>query len=104
MDSMLSFFINLMKNNICSVDNIANLCISLQKKLNSGIEIKEQQEHNEKLLNAVYIIIKESIEYLIFNSQMEIINTNIEYITNHANISPKIKFKCMDIKDILKKI
>ena len=102
MDSMLSFFINLMKNNICSVDNIANLCISLQKKLNTGIEIKEQQEHNEKLLNAIYIIVKESIDYLIFNTQMEVINNNIEYITNHPKISPKIRFKCMDIKDILK--
>ena len=102
MDSMLSFFINLMKNNICSVDNIANLCISLQKKLNAGIEIKEQQEHNEKMLNAIYIIIKESIDYLIFNGQMEIINQNIEYITNHPKITPKIRFKCMDLKDILK--
>jgi len=102
MDSMLSFFINLMKNNICSVDNIANLCISLQKKLNAGIEISGQQEHNDKLLNAIYIIIKESIDYLIFNGQMEIINNNIEYITNHPKITPKIKFKCMDIKDILK--
>lgn len=102
MDSMLSFFINLMKNNICTVDNIANLCISLQKKLNIGIEIKEQTEHNEKMLNAIYIIIKESIDYLIFNSQMELINNNIEYITNHPKITPKIKFKCMDLKEILK--
>jgi len=104
MDSMLSFFINLMKNNICSVDNISNLCISLQKKLNIGIELKDQQEHNEKLLNAIYIIINESIDYLIFNSNMEKINENIEYITRHPNITPKIKFKCMDIKDILKNV
>ena len=30
--SSLTFFINLMKNNICSLDNIVNMCILLQKK------------------------------------------------------------------------
>ena len=31
--SSLTFFINLMKNNICSLDNIVNMCLLLQKKI-----------------------------------------------------------------------
>ena len=31
--SILTFFINLMKTNICSLDNIVNMCLLLQKKI-----------------------------------------------------------------------
>ena len=93
--SSLTFFINLMKNNICSLDNIVNMCLLLQKKI---IEIPE----NEEYLNSIYIIIKECIDYLLFNSEMATIYDNI-IIIQKLNITSKMKFKIMDMLDIINK-
>jgi len=96
--SSLTFFINLMKHNICPLDNIVDLCIKLQEELilnNSTIE------QNEEYINNIFIIIKECIEYLIFHNKMETIYNNVTIIKS-MNISKKICFKCMDILDIIK--
>jgi hypothetical protein len=81
--SSLTFFINLMKNNICSLDNIVNMCLLLQKKI-----IENPQ--NEEYLNSIYIIIKECMDYLLFNNEME---TNV--------ISNKDKKKKVRRKNII---
>jgi hypothetical protein len=94
----LTFFINLMKKNICSLDNIVELALTL---LNSLIENKSTPEQNEEYINNIFIIIKECIDYLIFHDKM---NTIYEKITTiqKLNISKKITFKCLDILDIIK--
>jgi hypothetical protein len=96
--SSLTFFINLMKRNICPLDNIIDLGIKLQEELLSNTYTSEQ---NEEYINNIHIIVKECIEYLIFNSRMEEIYNNINMIKS-KNISKKITFKCMDILDIIK--
>jgi hypothetical protein len=96
--SSLTFFINLMKHNICSLDNIVELCLKLQNEL---ILNNATIEQNEEYINNIYIIIKECIEYLIFHTNMETIYSNIKHIQS-INISKKINFKCMDIIDIIK--
>jgi len=96
--SSLTFFINLMKHNICPLDNIVDLCINLQDEL---ILNKSTIEQNEEYINNIFIIIKECIEYLIFHNKMETIYNNI-IIIKKLNISKKICFKCMDIIDIIK--
>jgi hypothetical protein len=96
--SSLTFFINLMKHNICSLDNIVELCERLQNELLSN---KATTEQNEEYINNIYIIIKECIDYLIFHNKMETIYENINKIKS-LNISKKINFKCMDIIDIIK--
>lgn len=95
--SSLTFFINLMKNNICSLENIVNMCLLLQEKI---IELPNQ---NEEYLNNVYIIIKECIDYLLFNDEFETIYKNI-LIIQKSNITNKMKFKIMDILDIINHI
>jgi hypothetical protein len=96
--SSLTFFINLMKHNICPLDNIVDLCIKLEEELILNTFTTEQ---NEEYINNIYIIIKECIEYLIFHNKMETIYNNITIIKN-MKISKKITFKCMDILDIIK--
>jgi hypothetical protein len=96
--SSLTFFINLMKHNICPLDNIVDLCLKLQNELLLNNATTEQ---NEEYINNIYIIIKECIEYLIFHNNMETIYNNVIQIKN-LNISKKINFKCMDIIDIIK--
>jgi len=96
--SSLTFFINLMKRNICSLDNIVDLGIKLQNEvIHNNLSI----EHKEEYINNIFIIIKECIDYLIFNSNMGIMYNNIITIQS-MNISKKINFKCMDIIDIIK--
>ena len=96
--SSLTFFINLMKHNICPLDNIVDLCIKLQEEL---ILNNSTVEQNEEYINNICIIIKECIEYLIFHNKMETMYKNITIIKS-MNISKKISFKCMDILDIIK--
>jgi hypothetical protein len=96
--SSLTFFINLMKHNICSLDNIVELCERLQNELLLNTATIEQ---NEEYINNIYIIIKECIDYLIFHNKMETIYENINKIKS-LNICKKINFKCMDIIDIIK--
>jgi hypothetical protein len=96
--SSLTFFINLMKHNICPLDNIVDLCIKLQEEL---ILNNSTVEQNEEYINNICIIIKECIEYLIFHNKMETLYNNITIIKS-MNISKKISFKCMDILDIIK--
>jgi hypothetical protein len=109
MESMLVFFINLMKNNICSIDNIADMCVSLQRKLildfnaNKATGQPIHKEQDEELINCIYIVISECIEYLVFHRNMEEINANNMTIKGHSSVNPKIKFKCMDIEDVIKK-
>ena len=87
-----------MKRNICPLDNIVDLGIKLQEELLSNNYTNEQ---NEEYINNIHIIIKECIDYLMFNCRMEEIYNNIILIKN-KNISKKITFKCMDILDIIK--
>jgi hypothetical protein len=71
------------------------MCLLLQKKI-----IENPQ--NEEYLNSIYIIIKECMDYLLFNPEMETIYDNILIIKN-LNITSKMKFKIMDMLDIINK-
>ena len=96
--SSLTFFINLMKKNVCSLDNIVEIGIKLQESI---IENKSTIEQNEEYINNIGIIIKECIEYLLFHDKMNVIYNNILNIQG-MNISKKINFKCLDMLDIIK--
>jgi len=101
MDASLTFFINLMKTNNCEIDLITDLCILLENKL---IEDKEYEkiELNEQMLHCIYIILKECMEYLLFHEKLETIVLKIKEIQKHPKLTPKMKFKCMDLMDIVK--
>ena len=96
--SSLMFFINLMKTNVCNLDNIVELCIKLQTTLiNSDLA----NEQNEEYINNIHIIIKECIDYIVFHERMELLYTNVLKIQQKFK-TKKISFKCLDILDIIK--
>ena len=101
MDSTLTFFINLMKTNNCDIENITGLCLLLEDKLIEDQDY-EKIEQNEQMLHCVYIIIKECIDYLLFNENLEKIVYKVKEIKQHPKLSSKMKFKCMDLDDIIK--
>jgi hypothetical protein len=96
--SSLTFFINLMKKNICSLDNIVEIGLNLQQSILDNTSTIEQ---NEEYSNSIYIIVKECIEYLLFHDKMNEFYNNIIKIQG-MNISKKINFKCLDMLDIIK--
>lgn len=101
MEATLTFFINLMKTNNCDIENITEMCILLENKL---IEDKEYDkiEQNEQFLHCIYVIMKECIDYILFHENLETIVLKIKEIKLHPRLSPKMKFKCMDLDDIIK--
>jgi hypothetical protein len=101
MDSALTFFINLMKTNNCDIENITDLCLLLEDKLLEDKEF-DKIEQNEQILHCIYIIIKECIEYLLFHENLEPIVRKVKEIKLHPKLTPKMKFKCMDLDDIIK--
>jgi len=101
--SLLTFFVNLMKNNSCSLDNVITICLTLCSKVEGELDQNIQNEETKEMMNSIYIIIKECIEYLLFNENLEKIHSHIISIQSHPSVTPKIKFKCMDILDIIHK-
>lgn len=98
----LLFFTNLVKYKICSIDNIINLCKDLINIYNTEIE-KNNEEYKTEILESIYIIIKETYEFLVFNSEWESIYKFILNVKEHKNTTKKIYFKCLDVLDFLKK-
>jgi hypothetical protein len=101
--SMLMFFINLMKNDICKLDNIADLCKMIVTKLMNGLGQPELKEQNEELINCVMIIMKECVDLLLFHPNMEAIMSTVQAIKTSPVVTPKIKFAAMDIIDLVAK-
>lgn len=52
-------------------------------------------------MNSIFIIIKESIIEIKSNKKYNQIKESILLIKDNSLISKKIKFKCMDIEDIM---
>lgn len=96
----LLFFTNLMKFNICSIENIITLCNELINIYKCEIS-KNNEEYKTEILDSIFIIIKETYDYLIFNHSWEDIYNNILYIKDNEHTTKKIRFKCLDIIDFI---
>lgn len=96
----LLFFTNLMKYNICNIENIITLCNELIVIYKYEIP-KNNEEYKTEILESIFIIIKETYDYLIFNHSWENIYNDILFIKNNEYTSKKIKFKCLDIIDFI---
>lgn len=96
----LLFFTNLMKFNICSIENIITLCNELIDIYKSEI-LKNNEEYKTEILESIFIIIKETYDYLIFNHSWEDIYNNILYIKDNERTTKKIRFKCLDMIDFI---
>ncbi len=100
MDSVLTFFINLMKTNNCEIEHITDLCILLEDKLIQDT-VYDKIEQNEQILHCIYIIMKECIDYILFHENLEIIVDKLSILRKSPLLSSKMRFKCMDLDDII---
>ena len=103
--ALLLFFINMMKSCMCPTDFIVKLCLEFQKKLISNIDNEACADENTSIQENIYIIISECLDFLVFNEKWDDILEKIHFITGKKTkgINGKIRFKNMDILDIINK-
>ena len=103
-ESFTKFMIHCTKFDICSPDNIIDLAINFQQCLIDNIDNKDKLIENECYVNNIYIIIKEYGDLLEFNDKWNIVCRNIKYLMENKGEGKnnKIRFKLMDVNDIIK--
>ena len=103
--SMTKFVLYCHSNNVCDFKEVVNLLLCLQKKIISNLEIEEKLNENEMCMNNMFIIYKNKLNELRNNEKWcEImINHNLLKETNGKGKNNKIRFKLMDIDDLMNK-
>ena len=102
------FYINLMKQNLISKEEIINLIIDIQ---NINLNLINNIDNNliiDELCEILYVLIKNSLKNINDNDNFSIIYTNIKHVitlTKNENnsLTTKSKFKHMDILDLINK-
>ena len=100
-----NFIVQCFNNNICEIDTIINLIITFQTNTINNLESVDKIYENESYINNIYLILKELSGLFIFHEQWEIIKRNNLYIHEFKGDGKtnKIKFKIMDINDLISK-
>jgi hypothetical protein len=104
-----NFFTELVRYNILSIDNIVNLINILQMKLIlKGKENTPDENPCIEFSENIYILISKCLNELIKHDKWNDILENIKNMknidrSNNNNITPKIKFKHMDMLDLINK-
>ncbi len=103
--SITTFLINCLNYSICNPGDIIELILLFQKKLIDQLEIKEKIYENENYISNIYLIIKEQIDILSFHDKWEYVIRNNKYLHEAQGMGKnnKIKFKIMDINDLIAK-
>ena len=103
--SITTFLINCLKYSICEPNELIDLLLMFQKKMIDQLEIKEKIYENENYINNIYLIIKEQIDILSFHDKWQYIIRNNNYLHEAQGMGKnnKIKFKIMDINDLITK-
>ena len=103
--SITTFLINCLNYSICTPGDIIELVLLFQKKMIDQLEIKEKIYENENYISNIYLIIKEQIDLLSFHDKWEYVIRNNKYLHEAQGMGKnnKIKFKIMDINDLIAK-
>jgi len=101
---MSSFMVNLMLNDVVSVEYIFNVLKNLLDKINDSSEDVDKTDINEEITENLFILLTSGKEKLKEDEkEWEGILRTIEFYTENSNIgggvSKKIQFKCLDIID-----
>lgn len=100
-------FVNLLKVEIIKKDKIMHLINEITSIFFELIDMPNQKFNTEELSEIIYILIKNSFNLLKIENGYELIENNINYISNikihsRKSISNKIIFKFMNLKDEIK--
>ena len=102
------FFINLMKHNLFSGNEIIDLILDVQIYNLDLIKTNNNNIIIDELCEIIYVLITESLENIYKNNKYSTIYDNVLLITNlekseNNSLTSKSKFKHMDILDFINK-
>ena len=108
LDKMKNFTLFLCKSLsycLCDISDIVDIILYFQQRCISTIEHEDYISENEQVVDSLYLILTEVIDYMIFHESWEIIRRNQTYLHDLKGNGKnnKIKFKLMDIEDIIRK-
>lgn len=97
------FLIQCFKCLICSLDDMVQIVLYLQERLLQTLEKEECIHENEQIIHTLYLLIHALFDMAIFHEEWDIICANHEKIKNSTGKgkTSKLKFKIMDIDDII---
>jgi hypothetical protein len=100
------FLLKCFDENVCSIDSIVNICIGFQKIVIDQYDDDTKLIENEIYIENIHIMVKECIDVMYFNDNWEFIKRNIQYLKEEKGKGKnnKIRFKLMDIEDVIKKM
>lgn len=103
-----SFLVTCFPYNICSIDEIVIIIINFQDKIKDFFNNEEKIYENDSYVSNIYILLKSTDiqEFIIFHEDWTKIKSNHKYLHEFkgSGKNNKIKFKLMDINDIIDKI
>lgn len=108
LDKMKNFTLFLCKSLaycLCDISDVVDVILYFQERCISTIEQVEYISENEQVVDSLYLILKEVIDYLLFHESWEVIKRNQRYLHEWKGNGKnnKMKFKLMDIEDIIRK-
>ena len=107
-DKMKNFTLFLSKSLsylLCEINDIVDIILYFQKRCIDTIEDDVHIVENEQVVDTLFVLFHELIDHLLFHDEWETLKRNQTYL--HEFKGPgknnKIKFKLMDIEDIIRK-
>jgi hypothetical protein len=97
------FLIQCFKCLICSLDDMVQIVVYLQERILQTLEKEECIHENEQITNTLCLLLDAIVDMAIFHEEWDIIcenHRNIQESTGKGKTS-KLKFKIMDIDDII---
>lgn len=107
--SLITFIINLTKNNTLTPEIIYKIYVELDNKITSTIDDITIQPINDEIIENIFIIITIGSEFLSKSDSWETIKTNVNTLSkyktkDHPGLSSRSLFKYMDMATIVNKI
>ncbi len=99
------FLLETLKYCICDLDDIIDILLYFQERCIQTIEDESYILENEQVIDTMYLIIKETIDFMVFHDKWETIKRNHTYLYDlkSKGKNNKMKFKMMDIQDCISK-
>ena len=99
------FLVQCVFYSICKIDDIVDILVYFQNELKETLKKEECINENEQMTDAIYLILKDSIELAMFHEKWDSIEKNMNDIHKFTGNGKnnKIKFKIMDIMDCIEK-
>ena len=103
--SMTNFVLCCHTHGVCGLNEVMDLIVCLQKKIINNLEVEEKISENESCINNIFIIYQNKLDHMIDSKQWDEIRMNHQILkdTSGKGKNNKIRFKLMDIDDLIRK-